>query len=77
MFNGHKEIVALLIANKADVNAKTDDGTTPLGAALQQLQIIEAFPNDQPEIIEKLDKVKATRTINEVIALLRAHGAKE
>ena len=30
---GHKEIVELLLANKAEVNAKANDGTTPLHAA--------------------------------------------
>ena len=30
VFNGHKEIVELLIAKGADVNAKNKDGWTPL-----------------------------------------------
>jgi cytohesin len=28
--NGHKDVVELLLANDADVNAKDDDGWTPL-----------------------------------------------
>jgi 26S proteasome non-ATPase regulatory subunit 10 len=32
-YNGHKEIVVLLIAKGADVNAKDDGGRTPLHAA--------------------------------------------
>ena len=30
---GHKEVIELLIAKGADVNAKDDDGTTPLDMA--------------------------------------------
>ena len=33
--NGDKEIVELLIANGADVNAKTDAGETPLDWAIK------------------------------------------
>jgi ankyrin repeat protein len=31
--NGHKAVVALLLANKADIEAKDDEHQTPLGAA--------------------------------------------
>ena len=31
---GHKEVAELLIAEGADVNAKGDDGNTPLGTAI-------------------------------------------
>ena len=30
---GHKEVIELLIAKGADMNAKDDDGTTPLDMA--------------------------------------------
>jgi hypothetical protein len=33
-YHGHKEIVELLIAKGADVNAKDDDGKTPLNWAI-------------------------------------------
>ena len=33
-FNGHKDVAELLLANKAEVNAKTNDGTTPLHVAV-------------------------------------------
>ena len=33
-YQGHKEIAKLFIANGADVNAKDDDGDTPLDEAI-------------------------------------------
>ena len=44
---GHKEVVELLIAKGADVNAKGDGGTTPLDRAII---------NDEPEIADLLRK---------------------
>ena len=35
-FKGHKEIVEMLIAKGANVNAKDDDGITPLDGAMHQ-----------------------------------------
>ena len=35
VYKGHEEIVDLLIAKDADVNAMTEDGWTPLGLAIQ------------------------------------------
>jgi ankyrin repeat protein len=37
-YEGHKEIVELLIANGADVNPKRDDGKTPLDMAVTYKQ---------------------------------------
>jgi len=44
---GHKEVVGLLIAKGADVNAKGDGGTTPLDRAII---------NDETEIADLLRK---------------------
>jgi len=35
-FSGHKDVAELLLANKADVNAKADDGSTPLHQAVAE-----------------------------------------
>ena len=34
--NGNKDVAELLLASKADVNAKTNRGLTPLGLALDK-----------------------------------------
>jgi ankyrin repeat protein len=39
--NGHKEVARLLLANKADVNARMNDGETPLHAAVRHADIVE------------------------------------
>ena len=44
---GHKEVVELLIAEGADVNAKNEDGRTPLDWAVDE---------DQPETADLLRK---------------------
>ena len=36
VINGHKEVIELLIANSADINAKRADGKTPLQIAEEQ-----------------------------------------
>ena len=58
---GLKEVVELLIHEGADVNAKDDDGDTPLDLALS------AWEDDSPE-------VKAAK--KETADLLRKHGGK-
>jgi ankyrin repeat protein len=58
---GLKEVVELLIHEGADVNAKDDDGDTPLDLALS------AWEDDSPE-------VKAAK--KEIANLLRKHGGK-
>jgi hypothetical protein len=35
---GHKQLVELLVTNGADVNAKGDDGSTPLFESLHPLK---------------------------------------
>jgi ankyrin repeat protein len=51
-FWGHKEIVELLIAEGANVNAKDDDGKTPLNWAIQSIP----FPKGHPETADLLRK---------------------
>ena len=51
-WGGHKEIVELLIAKGADVNAKEKYGGTPLDAAIQSRK----FPKGHPEVAELLRK---------------------
>ena len=60
---GHKEIVELLIANGADVNAKTGDGRTPLDHA--------EFSSDDFAYSRDIDVAK-----KETADLLRKHGGK-
>ena len=60
---GHKEIVELLIANGADVNAKTGDGRTPLDHA--------EFSSDDFAYSRDIEVAK-----KETADLLRKHGGK-
>ena len=57
---GYKEIVELLIMAGADVNGKMNNGITPLGSASF---IHERTPDSK-------------KTKNDIITLLRKHGAK-
>ena len=60
-FVGHKEIAELLIAAGADVNAKDDDGKTPL---------------DWAEKVRHTDRPKTKAVKKETAELLRKHGGK-
>jgi len=77
---GNKEIVELLIAAGADVNARDDGGDTPLlnAAAFGQKEIVELLIGKGAEVNAKnangetpLDWAKG-----EIADLLRKHGGK-
>jgi ankyrin repeat protein len=82
--NNHKEIVELLISKGADVNAKGDDGSIPLGTAtltgrkeIAELLIAEgadvnAKDDDGETPLDRAIKMKQT----EMADLLRKHGGK-
>lgn len=83
--SGHLEIVKLLLAKGADVNAKDDSGRTALifAAAEWNVEIVQALLDKGPDINvvggrfceTALDCALSTGT-DEVVKLLRAHGAK-
>ena len=60
--NGHKAVAELLISSGADLNAKNEDGETPLDYAET------VYEDDSPEL-------KAAK--KEVADLLRKHGGKK
>ncbi|MFC1736976.1 ankyrin repeat domain-containing protein [Candidatus Hydrogenedentota bacterium] len=57
---GHKDIVEFLIENGADVNAKSEDGSTPLFIAVEM---------EQPEIAQLLFEQGAHRTAHTAAAM--------
>ena len=59
---GHVDVAKVLIANSADVNARTEKGSTPLSLAQTQVQYLP---------------LAKAQNYNAIIQLLREHGAEE
>jgi len=74
---GHKEIVELLIAKGADVNAKCDVGWTPLHNA-QDKEIVELLIAEGADVNAKtnLEGTPLDQADGETADLLRKHGGK-
>ena len=65
-YAGHKEIVKLLIAKGADVNAKEENGDTPLDVSMEPIENLENIQTSKKSEEER----RATAD------LLRKHGGK-
>ncbi len=53
VIRGHKEIAELLIANDADVNAKAEDGDTPLQYAVNTKEVAELLIENGADVNAK------------------------
>jgi hypothetical protein len=82
-YGDKKRTIELLVNHGAEINAKDDNGKTPLDTALKRQRTLQNAPvpatAKSPEEMEKHQALKkqALIDLDEVIALLRAHEAKE
>ena len=81
--SGHKKVAELLLANKAEVNAKDKTGQTPLhrAAANGHKDVVELLLANKAEVNAKdndgYTPLQAARGHEDVAALLRQHGGHE
>jgi len=79
-FWGYKEIVALLINNEVDVNAKDDYGCTPLhdAAEYSHLEIAEMLIDRNPDMnaLDNDGNTPLDLASGKIADLLHKHGAK-
>ncbi|MDQ7824145.1 MAG: ankyrin repeat domain-containing protein [Candidatus Eremiobacteraeota bacterium] len=67
---GAKATAELLISHGAPINARDASGKTPLGTAVEKLKSMSLH-------IDRVDRSKDEQKMKELIAFLRARGAKE
>jgi ankyrin repeat protein len=83
---GHKAVVELLLANKADINAKTNEGLMPLERACQEgsyKDVVELLLANKPEVNAKRNDgmtslyIATMNGYKDVVELLRQNGGHE
>ena len=80
--NGHKEIVALLLANKADVDAQDNGGWTPLHMAARSgsMEVVHILLANKAKVdVKDNDGITPLKRAmlqgqQDVVELLRQHG---
>jgi len=80
--SGRKEMVKLLLARHADVNIKAEKGWAPLHIAISwgDEEIVEMLLDNNADVNLKDEKGRTLLWYagdDEIIRLLRAHGAKD